>query len=81
MSDVSTSWSPTHRKCLQGLDTELTVARNPSFLLASELTDRLDIQFVTARCLCEEVSGDNGSFMELPRMWRPELASVRRRGR
>jgi hypothetical protein len=28
----------------QGLDTELTVSRNPSHLLASELTDRLDIQ-------------------------------------
>ena len=60
--------------------TELTVSRNPSLLLASELTDCLAQRFLNrALCLALIVSGDSIDFLELPRMWRPELASVRNR--
>ena len=51
-------------------------------LLASELTDCLAQEFLNrARCLALIVSGENVSLSALPRMWRPELASVREPGR
>ena len=52
----------------------------PCVLLASELTDCLAQRFLNrARCLALVVSGENIAYVVLPRMWRPELASVRNR--
>ena len=73
---------PTCSKHVKVVGTELTVARNPSFLLASELTDCLAQRFLNrARCLALIVSGENVRLSALPRMWRPELASSRETGR
>ena len=64
-----------HIKCV---GTDLTVARNPSILLASELTDCLAKRYLNrARCLALFVSGEKVSYVGLPRMWRHELASFR----